>query len=243
MKCRLLHDGSHSGAWNMAVDAAILGTAVGGDCTIRFYEWSTPTVSLGHFQVRGQGAIPDRFSGLPWIRRLSGGGAILHDRELTYSIGLPAAHPVAKRPSTLYEVVHEAIIQILADRGIRAQLRGDVDVLGRPFLCFARGDARDIVMGPHKIVGSAQRRRSGAILQHGSILLAKSPYAPEFPGLNDLIDAGAVTAADLIADLNQTLPIALGVEASDAALNVNRQQSLSELCDDPAFPPLADHSP
>ena len=55
-----------------------------------------------------------------------------------------------------------------------------------PFLCFSRGDARDIVLGQHKVLGSAQRRRRGAVLQHGSLLLALSEFAPEFPGLREL---------------------------------------------------------
>jgi lipoate-protein ligase A len=54
------------------------------------------------------------------------------------------------------------------------------------FLCFGRGDPRDILCQGHKIVGSAQRRRRGAVLQHGSILWARSPYAPRFPGILDL---------------------------------------------------------
>src|SRR5262249_39204661 len=54
------------------------------------------------------------------------------------------------------------------------------------FLCFGRGDLRDVVLKGHKIVGSAQRRRRGGILQHGSVLLRRSDHAPQFPGLLDL---------------------------------------------------------
>jgi lipoate-protein ligase A len=58
--------------------------------------------------------------------------------------------------------------------------------LDEPFLCFQRRAVGDVLLGEHKIAGSAQRRRGGAILQHGSVLLARSPYAPELPGISDL---------------------------------------------------------
>jgi lipoate-protein ligase A len=56
------------------------------------------------------------------------------------------------------------------------------------FLCFGRGDAFDVVLGGHKVLGSAQRRRKGAILQHGSLVLRRSSFAPQFPGIADLAD-------------------------------------------------------
>ncbi|WP_417848398.1 lipoate--protein ligase family protein [Thalassoglobus sp.] len=184
--CDLLVHGPLTGEENMAVDARMLEAAVAGQATLRTYQWVEPTVSLGHFQVTTSAEIPERFANLAVVKRLSGGGAILHDEELTYSIALPKAHPLCSTPSRIYNEVHECIIELLLDEGITSHLRGDAAFAEKPFLCFGRGDERDIVIGDHKIVGSAQRRRQGAVLQHGSILLAQSEYAPEFPGIREL---------------------------------------------------------
>lgn len=230
--CRLIIDGPLSGDRNMKIDAEMLDAAVTGLCTLRFYEWSGPTVSLGYFQVPED--VPSHLRSLPAVRRLSGGGAILHDQELTYSCALPASHPCVRDPGSIYDRVHLAIIAVLSKHGVDCCMRADladgnadaasterdrethaespfepafpeVTALGTrrsalsdpSFLCFARGDARDIVIGGRKIVGSAQRRRRGAVLQHGSILLRTSSHAPEFPGIREL------TGIDLTADILQ----------------------------------------
>jgi len=170
----------------MAIDESLLNEALTGTASLRFYQWLEPTVSLGHFQVSQGLDVPDRFSQLPRVRRLSGGGAILHDRELTYSCAFPAHHPLSRDPGQIYDRVHQVIINVLSQLGVVSQMRGDAAFSDHSFLCFSRGDARDIVIGANKIVGSAQRRRQGAILQHGSILLARSTSAPEFPGIKEL---------------------------------------------------------
>ena len=187
--CRVLIDSEPaSGSWNMAVDEALLESAVERrTCALRLYRWSEATLSLGYFQPEDARNHP-RFAALPAVRRLSGGGAILHHDELTYSCAIPPGHPLAADPLRLYVRVHEQIISLLNDCQIAAGLRGEV-LRGQdePFLCFGRGDPRDIVLAGHKIVGSAQRRRRGAILQHGALLLEHSTHAPEFPGLFNLV--------------------------------------------------------
>jgi lipoate-protein ligase A len=185
--CRLLVDGPASGAVNMAVDEVLLASAIEREClTVRVYQWHEPTVSLGHFQSPSDPVLSERFGALSRVRRLSGGGAILHDREVTYSCAVPRSHPMALNPVRIYDAVHKAIISLLQRHGITAGMRGEAKQAPEPFLCFGRGDPRDIVIGADKIVGSAQRRRSGAILQHGAILLAASRHAPEFPGIAEL---------------------------------------------------------
>jgi lipoate-protein ligase A len=148
-------------------------------------------VSLGHFQAvqsggAGGAVVPPRFHSLPVVRRLSGGGAILHDQELTYSCVLASGHELTPNPVALYDRIHQAIIDTLAELGVACRMRGDEAFADQSFLCFSRGDARDIVFGGHKIVGSAQRRRQGVILQHGSLLLSRSVCAEEFPGIAEL---------------------------------------------------------
>lgn len=175
------------GADNMAIDESLLVSAIDRQTqTLRIYRWSEPTVSLGYFQKEDDPVLQTRFAGLPRVRRLSGGGALLHDREITYSIALPDGHPLADAPTLLYDQVHAALVSLLNDLGAPAHVRGEKRDQPEPFLCFGRGDPRDIVLAGYKIVGSAQRRRKGAILQHGALLLEHSPHAPEFPGLFNL---------------------------------------------------------
>ena len=89
----------------------------------------------------------------------------------------------------------------------------------REFLCFGRGDAQDLVVDTptgevHKVLGSAQRRRRGAVLQHGSLLLRRSDAAPEFPGLFDLAAATDLpTEADLVQPFAETILSALDFPA------------------------------
>jgi len=178
---------ARSGADNMAIDESLLVSAIEQRAaTLRIYRWREPTVSLGYFQKDDDPVLQSRFAGLPRVRRLSGGGALLHDREITYSIALPDGHPLADAPTLLYDRVHAALVTLLNELGAPARVRGEKFSEPEPFLCFGRGDPRDIVLSGSKIVGSAQRRRKGAILQHGALLLERSAHAPEFPGLFDL---------------------------------------------------------
>lgn len=180
-----------SGARNMAIDEALLEAARREQFTaLRFYRWSEPTLSLGYFQKTLPENLPAELKELAQVRRLSGGGAILHHHEWTYSCVLPPFHPIAADPLTLYEIVHRKIVMLLNEQHIAVKLRGasTSESFDEPFLCFGRHDPRDIVLGKHKIVGSAQRRRRGAVLQHGSLLLHRSPFAPEYSGLFDLVE-------------------------------------------------------
>lgn len=208
-----------SGVYNMAVDEVLLESALDdGRCTLRWYRWREPTVSLGFFQPAEEVGPGARFDRLAKVRRLSGGGAILHHHELTYSCAIPPEHPLAKDPVQLYDAIHEAILGVLARHGVRADLRGSKLSGAEPFLCFGRGDPRDIVIGPHKILGSAQRRRRGGVLQHGSLLLRRSPHAPEFPGLFDLARVPA-TEEQLLCELAAAAPARLAAARSPAGLS------------------------
>ncbi len=213
--CDLIVDEhARSGAVNMAFDAALLqifSNAPG--CVVRVYRWSQPTVTVGYFQdpVSCRDVLP---GSLPVVRRLTGGGAILHDRELTYSCVVPVRHPLHSDPVRLYARIHGAIVQLLQDCGLPCRLRSaDPDspsvprglpVTGlalpsglpssaQPFLCFLRQDPNDIVCTSgepqaltRKIAGSAQRRRRGTVLQHGSILLRTAGLTPQLPGIVEL---------------------------------------------------------
>jgi lipoate-protein ligase A len=176
---RLLQDPALDGPANMARDEALLHSVGASESlpTLRLYEWKPPTISLGYFQpVADYEKLDAPLRELPVVRRPTGGGAILHDLELTYSLTVPAGHPwVTGNPRRLYELAHAAVIETLAELNVTAAGSGVTDDSGAargPFFCFARRHALDVVVGADKIAGSAQRRTKDAILQHGSIVLA-----------------------------------------------------------------------
>lgn len=185
----LLIDPPAVGAWNMAVDDVLMERAAEqGIATLRFYQWSPATLSLGYFQNAAERNGHAASRSCPLVRRSSGGGAILHDQELTYSLSLPTSHPLAADAETLYRETHGLLLETLDRFGVTAKLneRTLTALGGEPFLCFERRSVGDVIVGNYKICGSAQRRRKGAILQHGSILLGASAYAPELLGLREL---------------------------------------------------------
>ena len=190
------------GPANMAADETLLNAAADGVPGGRWYRWSEPTVSLGHFQKGPELNLPD----LPRVRRLSGGGAIVHHHEWTYALAVPRSHRLARSPETFYEAVHAELIAALAAAGVTARLRGEGDRgADSRTLCFLRADSRDVVVTDasgvvRKVVGSAQRRRRGAVLQHGSLLLAASPHAPGVPGLNEAAGLTLAAAEGVVKD-------------------------------------------
>ncbi len=216
--CRVLPHEMGDGPSNMALDEALLDSVADDPsaAVVRTYEWSAPTLSLGYFQTAAEMAADPRWASVPVVRRPTGGGALWHDREVTYAVVVPGDHPAARPSRTLYRTVHGAIEARLRSMGVEAARRGDVKIRElpgrRPFLCFTDGDAEDIVYRYEKLVGSAQRRRSGAVLQHGSLLLARSRTTPELPGLSDLAPCPAdpPTWAEI---LQIILPEALGLPA------------------------------
>jgi lipoyl(octanoyl) transferase len=213
---RLLLDPPAAGDWNMAVDDALLETAIDQrQSTLRFYGWQEPTLSLGYFQTyadRWRHAASSRAS---VVRRVTGGGAIVHDRELTYSVTVPDGHPLAVGRLQLYRTIHAALIEALAQWGIEATLFEPSTAArstdAEPFLCFQRRSPGDVLVGDTKIAGSAQRRSRGAVLQHGSVLLARSPAAPELCGLRELVDK-TIEPAELVQAWMAKLADALAVD-------------------------------
>ncbi len=225
----LVEQHDEPGARNMAIDECLLESALNASvCTVRVYGWNTATTSLGYFQAADAPRAPE-LADLPTVRRLSGGGAILHHHEVTYSFALSANHPLTERPSELYQIAHRAILTVLERCNVRAAMRG-VDHKGgqEPFLCFSRGDRNDIVMGTYKVVGSAQRRRRGSVLQHGSLLLKRSPFAESLPGILDL-EPSAELPDSLRSELGQAIAASLGTVAPIAALTREEQARVHEL--------------
>ena len=177
-------------AENMAVDQVLLeSVAASGLPTLRLYGWSQPTLSLGYFQQAGQREGHAASRSLEVVRRATGGGAIVHHHELTYSVAVPLAPGQIGASSELYRQVHHALIETLADFGVRAA-RFDHSAAKScydcPFLCFMRRNSNDLIVHGYKVLGSAQRKARTAVLQHGSLILRASEFAPEVPGIADL---------------------------------------------------------
>jgi lipoate-protein ligase A len=175
---RLLLDPPAAGAWNMAVDEVLLdGVAAGGALpTLRFYGWAPACLSLGYFQpFEVVDVAACRRLGVDVVRRPTGGRAILHDRELTYSVALPLSllgDDRAVLPS--YHRVSLALERGLNRLGAPVVLAPAIAAQPGPDhgpVCFDRPSAHEILLDGRKLVGSAQVRRATAILQHGSILI------------------------------------------------------------------------
>lgn len=181
-RVRLLPFETLPGPANMAADEAMLESAEAGVASLRFYGWSEPTLSLGYFQPAGE-----RVAGLPWVRRMTGGAALVHHHEVTYALALPAGRPWLAAGESWVCRFHHLIAAALAPAGAatRAVVCGEEKKLG-PVLCFLHQTQGDLVAASAKVVGSAQRKRKGALLQHGGVLLARSEFAPQLPGLAEL---------------------------------------------------------
>ena len=180
------------GAENMAVDQALLESVdASGRPALRFYTWRLPTLSLGYFQPESErrGHIESRL--LDCVRRATGGGAIVHHHELTYSLAIPSSGASAGPRIDLYRQTHQSLVEALHEYGVHASPYRVVSDGGRigqpnPFLCFQRRTDEDLIVHGYKVVGSAQRKSRNSMLQHGSVLFKASRWAPQLPGVEDL---------------------------------------------------------
>lgn len=176
---RVLFDPSLAGAANMARDEALLARVGLGEspASLRFYGWSPATISLGYFQpFASYESLPPPAGELDVVRRPTGGGAILHDQELTYAIVAPLSHAILSRgPRVLYELAHDALMAAVGEKAqlARCGFTDDSGAAKGPFFCFERRHCLDVLIGAEKLAGSAQRRTRDAVLQHGSIVLER----------------------------------------------------------------------
>ncbi|MBD3349094.1 MAG: hypothetical protein GF400_07870 [Candidatus Eisenbacteria bacterium] len=178
---RAINTGHRAGPLNMAIDEVLLrGVASqGSPPTVRVFGWRPPTVSIGHSQdpERELDLEACRRAGIGVVRRPTGGRAVLHAGELTYSIvGSVTDATLGRTIMETYLAVSRALLSGLESLGVRAELQKVGGVSGpRPEAaappCFASAGRYEILAGGRKLVGSAQRRLAGAVLQHGSVLL------------------------------------------------------------------------
>jgi lipoate-protein ligase A len=226
---RLLSIEALSGPKNMAADEVMLeGAADSGVPSLRFYTWSEPTVSLGYFQPAAARLADPLTVNLAWVRRPSGGAAILHHHELTYCLALPAGSPWQGKESWLCRF-HHLVASTLQSFGVasRGVVCGEEKKLGE-FLCFLHQTPADLLIGSSKVVGSAQRKLRGALMQHGSIILERSAYAPALPGIRELVGK-QIVADELAARLAVVFEKETGWEMRRSEWTTEERQRIDEV--------------
>ncbi len=183
---RLILDGACNGYYNMSLDEAILHSySEFTRPTLRIYGWQHPIISIGYNQDIAQVLKPN--TAIPFVRRLTGGAAILHEKELTYSItcsleDLDLPRPVKKS----YEMLNSFIKEFYKRIGLQAEFAKDVfsqKIGRRENFCFSSCECFDFIIKGKKIGGNAQRRKRNLIFQHGSI-----PYELDFKKIENSIE-------------------------------------------------------
>lgn len=169
-------DRPRDAAANMAVDEVLLEQVVGGaPPALRVYRWAAPTVTLGRFQPADDvdEAACGRL-GVDVVRRPTGGQGLLHGADLTYSVVMARPAGRAGKVDAVYCLLAAGLIDGLAQLGVEAAVARRDGPSGP--VCFAGQQGADLRVGDRKVCGSAQVRRGGAVLQHGSILLGRLPF-------------------------------------------------------------------
>lgn len=170
---RVLSDPPMRGFENMARDHALAEELEAGQAVLRLYRWDTPTVSLGRNEPGKRSYDTDRAheSGIPFVRRPTGGRAVLHSDELTYAVVAPLRALGGLRDA--YERVNEGLMMGLRALGADVELASWTGPAGKPDAgpCFRKPATGEVTAGGRKLIGSAQARIGVGFLQHGSLIL------------------------------------------------------------------------
>lgn len=173
---RLLSDAPGDPAWNMALDEALLESHRLGFTppTLRFYSWTPSALSLGYAQPLEDADLDAcRREGLAVVRRPTGGRAVLHRGELTYSLVASEGFPASV--SGTYQRITEVLARALSRLGLDLTIEPGKLTRSTTASCFQSATRADLLALGRKLVGSAQTRREGAFLQHGSVMLTQRP--------------------------------------------------------------------
>jgi lipoate-protein ligase A len=157
---RLLLTGASSASKNMAIDRAVLVENSKGNVppTVRFYEWMPSAISIGYFQSLEEEIDLEmcKVHGVEYVRRITGGGAVFHENELTYSIVIPESHSlIPKNIMESYGNICGAVMKGLDEIGVNSRYM----------------PINDIISGGKKISGNAQTRKEKTVLQHGTVII------------------------------------------------------------------------
>src|SRR3989338_5895665 len=171
MQCRFIDTGFRNAFENMAIDEAILHY-----CkipTLRIYGWKPAAISIGYNQGIEKEINLDycEKNDISIVRRLSGGKAVFHDNEITYSFIMPEnSNLIPLEINESYKVIANALIIALKKIGINAEMKKTPEKIATP-ICFNSSNWYEILVNGRKISGSAQKRFNGRVLQHGPILI------------------------------------------------------------------------
>ena len=164
--------GTYTGEENMKIDSDLLEEAIEKqyhEPIFRLYAWSPKCVSLG----RNQGINENDYKGIDVVRRVTGGRALLHDNEITYSYITPIAIiPNGESIKESYKYISGILINFFKTLGIELEFGGGVSINAKHDYCMLISTGADVCYKGRKIIGSAQYRKNGYILQHGSILFS-----------------------------------------------------------------------
>jgi lipoate-protein ligase A len=197
----------------MAVDEALALGAEGP--VLRLYRWSVPAVSIGCFQRAGD-VDPEYLarSGVPLVRRITGGRGILHGRDLTYSLSAPASGDFSGGLRDCYALIGGALELALRRLGLEPETSRAAKPRGRARspLCFESVSFGEMKVGGRKVVGSAQKRWPGRFMQQGSI-----PLSVDYERLQRVFGSGAAEARASMAGLGEFMP---SLDADDLELSL-----------------------
>ncbi|MTV20341.1 lipoate--protein ligase family protein [Staphylococcus delphini] len=256
-----INTGSHDPYYNMALDEALLNFVSRGeiDPVVRFYTWNRPTLSIGYFQRLSKeidiAKVKEKGYGL--VRRQTGGRGVLHDKELTYSVIVPEAHPDMPQTVTeAYRVISGGLLEGFKSLGFDAHFavprsKEEREKLKQPrsSVCFDAPSWYELVVEGKKIAGSAQTRQKGVILQHGSILQdvdiddlfdmfifkndrlkakMKEAFVEKAVAINDLSDE-TITLAQMEVAFKEGFKKALDIEFKPLELTVAQQEEVKAL--------------
>lgn len=251
-----------SGARNMAIDEAILAGVEAGNSppTVRVYGWAPACISLGHSQDPARELDLERVAamGFDVVKRATGGRAVLHIDELTYSVIARAdAAPWCETQALSYRAISQAVAEALAGAGFGVTLDRGYPVekpqgLKAMTPCFSSTARSEVVFGDRKVVGSAQRRTRDAFLQHGSILVSREHRRiveclrldeEKRAGYLDVLDKNAISLSEafghpvrwesLAAGFGEVLMAGLGVACEPAVLTAEEKQRAFNLAIEP----------
>jgi lipoyl(octanoyl) transferase len=233
MDWRLILDGAGEPAWNLAVDEAIFEAFRRGQVppTIRIYSWNCPAVSTGYFQKLGR--IFSSETNVPVVRRPTGGRAVPHGTDITFSVVAPAVI-MGRRVGDSYRRIGTAVARALSELGIEANFcpaetrtRDVADVVN----CFSLALKYEVTVQGKKVLGSAQTRRGDAVLQQNSLILTPPPQvclraigADE----RDFI-AADITRENVECHLVGEIAQEFRVKLTSAALTKSEEESLGAL--------------
>lgn len=168
MQLRVIDTGYNDAFLNMAIDEALLASRLP---VLRLYGWKPAGLSIGYFQDITKIDIRQcRRLGIDVVRRITGGDAVLHEHELTYSFIIDE-RLMPKGVIDSYKVISKGLLDALSGIGLKVRMNDKAEKDKKSAICFNNPSWYEIVIGTKKVVGSAQKRINGKILQHGSILL------------------------------------------------------------------------